>query len=141
VTGRRRGLEHDVPAPHSRRQRLLLWLAVLGGPLAWLVQLNASYGLLSQPCYPGPERYPVLPDHAAWVWPVAIVLYLACLAIAFASTTAAVIVLRRARAGDADGKDSRDCFIGYAGILLGGGFTAVILANLVVMIGVPACVL
>lgn len=138
---RRRGLEHDVPAPHSRRERHMLWFAVLGGPLAWLVQLNANYGLFSQPCYPGPERNLTLPGHAAWVWPVSLIVYVICLTVAAASAITAVMVLRRARSGDPDGKDSRDCFIGYSGILLGGGFAAVILANLVVMIGVPACVL
>lgn len=137
----RRGLEHDVPPPQPRRWRWGLAFALTGGPLAWFVQLNTNYGLLSQPCYPGPDRNVALPGHAQWVWPLTVILYILCLLVALASAFAAWRIYRTARAGDPDGRDSRDCFLGYSGLMLGIGFAAIILASLLALLMVPPCAL
>lgn len=139
MTDDRRGLEHESPPPASRTGRLALVFSVAGGPLAWLAEINSNYGLLGQPCYPGPERNVVMPQHAMWVWPLAIAIYVLCLAVALSSALVAVGVYRRARAGDPEGRDSRNCFLGFSGMICGFGFSAVIFANLLALIVVPPC--
>jgi hypothetical protein len=139
MTDDRRGLEHESPPPATRTGRLALIFAVAGGPLAWLVQLNTNYGLLGQPCYPGPDRNAAIPNHSLWVWPVALAIYIFCLVIALLSAIVAISVYRRALAGDPQGRDSRNCFLGFSGIICGLGFSAVIFANIVALITVPPC--
>lgn len=141
MTDARHGLEQEAPPPPGRRRGLTLFFATAGAGLAWFVQLNTNYGLLSQPCYPGPERKLELPVHAQWVWPVTLILYAACLLVALLSLWTAIRLYRRARAGDPQGRDSRDCFLGYSGIIMGVGFSFVIAANLLALILVPPCAL
>ena len=81
------------------------------------------------------------PGGSLWVWPAAVIVYLICLAAALASIAVTLRVLRRAQAGEPEGRDSRDCFIGYSGAILAIGSSAVILANLLALIMVPPCAL
>jgi hypothetical protein len=141
--GERHGMSHH-PAPH--RARVALWETVLGlagGPLAWLVQLCASYGRAAAPCFDGPERG--LGSQAS---PGIIILYVACLALALAGAVVSLLVYRRTRR-EAEGSTrelfehgrGRTRFLALWGMLLGAGFGAVILLNGIALIGVPACAL
>ena len=141
MTDDRRGLEAEAPPPPSRARRWTLAFATAGAGLAWFVQLSTNYGLLALPCFPGPEREIALPGHAAWVWPLTLVIYAACLLVALLSLLVALRLYRHARARDPEERDSRDCFLGYCGILMGVGFSSVIAANILALLTVPACAL
>ena len=139
--GDRHGMSHH-PAPH--RDRVALWETVLGlagGPLAWFVQLCASYGLAATSCYAGPERGFESQPGAGIV-----IVYLVCLAAAVAGAVVSLLVYRRTRNEKEGGTEElferghgRTRFLALWGILLGAGFGAVILLNGVALLGVPAC--
>lgn len=141
--GERHGMSHH-PAPH--RARVALWesaLGLIGGPLAWFVQLSVSYGLAAEPCYSGPERG--FENHAG---AGIVILYVACLAVALAGALVSLRIWRRTRSeksgstGDVfELGEGRTRFLALWGMLLGGGFAAVILLNGIALLGVPACAL
>lgn len=142
------GLSHH-PAP--QRGRTGGWetaFSLFGGPLAWFLQLNASYLLMSTPCYPSADRNVALPAEAMWVWPLAVGTYLLCLAIALASGVVALKLFRRTRdesaGAEADVEEAgtgRTRFLAYWGLLLGFGFSVVIFVNAIALALVPPCVL
>ena len=141
------GLSHDPAPQRGRAGGLALAFAMLGGPAAWFIQLNVNYGLLSQPCFPGPERNAELPAYAFWTVPTALVVYALCLLAALGATLVAVRLYRRTRGEQAHHEgdveevgNGRTRFLAYWGILLGVGSSFVIFVNLLALSMVPPCV-
>lgn len=126
----------------------MLGFGVWGGPLAWFIQLNANYALVSTPCFPGPERNLELPAHSAWTTPATFLVYIACVAVAVFAGLVSLKLLRRTRGENVESSASlqeaghgRTRFLAFWGALLGFGFAAVIAVNLLALIMVPPCAL
>ena len=119
---------------------------LLGGPLAWFLQLCAGYGLASWSCFPKDQRGLLPIEGAAWSWPTVIALSSASVLLALASLFASWRLFqqtREARERDLyhvieDG-DGCIAFLGLWGILLGGGFAVTTLLNLVAFVVLPRC--
>lgn len=128
------------------RSGFALAFAFAGAPLAWLVQEVADYGLFSLPCFPSPARRAALPPEAGWVWVAGPAVLLGCLLVSLAATWVAWRLFAGARnANDPEliGADQagngRTRFLSFWGLLLGGGFSVVILSHLFVMLTVSPC--
>lgn len=120
--------------------------AVAGGPLAWLAQINIVYPLLATPCFPGPSRNLAFPAGAHWAFVLAVVVYFVLLAAAVLSGLVAFRLFNRlAASGHSTGNHfegggtGRMRFLAFSGILLGGGFSGVILLNGLALVMVPPC--
>jgi hypothetical protein len=143
--------EHVSPAHHPapQRDRVAYYEAVfglIGGPAAWFLQLNVGYAIMSQPCFPGATRVIGSPVGFEWTAPAALAVYFVCLAIAFAAFLVAWRSFRMTR-GEVEGGhrhalevgSGRTRFLALWGMLASGGFTVVILANIVGLLVVPPC--
>lgn len=114
----------------------LVWLGVLGAPLAWVVQLVAGYGLLEAACAQSVGETPVL---VVDVETAIGVLTVAAAAVAVVSIVAAALTWSAARAdGDAD-PTGRIAFMGAAGVLAGVIFLALILLGGSALPSLDAC--
>ena len=93
----------------ARRERVLYALqqiyALLGAPLAWIVQICACEALAAQACYPAqdPLAHPELQSLSAYIGAVSLV----CLAAALGGLTAAWRGWRALRQGDSPNPDRR----------------------------------
>lgn len=142
------GRERPQQVQHSFLKGLELAVALAGAPLAWLAQITLVYPLFARPCFPGAERNLAFPKHSHWAFLLAIAGYVALLAIAVSAAFLAWRLYRRFSAGcGASGHHfegsgiGRMRFIAFFAILLGVGFSAVILLNAFSLIVVPPCAL
>jgi hypothetical protein len=78
------------------RRSTLLWLGVIGPPLAWTLELVLAYGVEDAVCAPGSMRWGI--DGQAWQAAVLIVAGL----LALVGTLAALVSWRAVRAGMGD---------------------------------------
>lgn len=120
--------------------------AVAGGPLAWLAQINIVYPLVATPCFPGPSRNLEFPASAQWAFVLAVAVYLLLLALAVGSALLAWRFYNRFAAPRTSSGDhfegsraGRSRFLAFCGILLGTGFSGVILLNGFALVMVPPC--
>jgi hypothetical protein len=135
------------PAPHRERASTLAsTFGLLGGPLAWFVQLCAGYGLASWSCFPKDQRGIAPLAGASWSWSVMVSLLTASVVIAVASLFAARSNFARTRqegAGDhvhlMEVGVGRTRFIALWGMLLGGGFAVATLLDAVAFLVLPRC--
>jgi hypothetical protein len=125
---------------------LKLAYAVAGGPFAWLAQINLLYPLVATPCFPGAARNLAYPSSAQWAFVLAIAAYFLLLAVAIGSALVARALYRRFAAPDGWTGDhfegsgaGRSRFLAFCGILLGTGFSAMILLNGPALVMVPPC--
>jgi O-antigen/teichoic acid export membrane protein len=101
---------------------------LFAGPLAWILQIYASYALASEACYPGSERRATLPAHLAWTHPaIAIVMIAACLICLFALASSLRSYRRSAGEMRPDAalviraRAERTCFLALWGIIFSAG--------------------
>jgi hypothetical protein len=137
----------NSPRP-SLRDRLELGFAVCGGPLAWLAQINLTYPLFATPCFPGPVRNLVYPLQSEWAFVLAVAVYVALLAIAALSALLSLRIYRRfQQAGSSSGDNfeaagiGRMRFLAFSGMLLGTGFSGLLLVNALPLLLVTPCAL
>jgi hypothetical protein len=112
--------------------------SIIGGPLAWFVELNAGYALAGGPCFSGTERLLVPPPNLSWSHPSLFVLLIVCSVIAFVAFGISFLELRR-RVQATDAAPTTEWFAALWGAVLGGGFCAATLLTAVGLIVLPRC--
>jgi predicted histidine transporter YuiF (NhaC family) len=135
------------PAPHANRVAPYgLFFGLLGGPLAWYLQLCAGYALASQPCFRDGLRM-AEPMHAAqWTWTAMILAMVAGVLVALLALLISWRTFRRTRAeapGDAshlsEVGSGRTRFLALWGVLLGAAFALATAISAVAFSTVPRC--
>jgi hypothetical protein len=139
-------LTHHPAPQRDRVTRFESVFGLLGGPLAWFVQLCACYGLASWSCFPKDQRVLTPTDGAAWTWPTLVIALVASVTIALAALFVSWRMLQRTRsegAGDhnhlLEAGAGRRRFIALWGMFLGGGFAIATLIDAVAFLVLPAC--
>jgi hypothetical protein len=142
----------DAALNHPPALRPHRWATVenvfglIGGPLAWFVQLNVGFALASWPCFPKDQRGLLPAAGLAWTWPAMIIGMGAAVAIALAAVLVSWRRFRATRAELAAGPDAlieagggRARFLALWGMLLGGTFGLATLLTSVAFIVLPRC--
>ncbi len=135
------------PAPHAGRVKSLECLfGLVGGPLAWYLQLCAGYALASAPCFSGGSRMPAPLPALQWTWIAMLLATAAALAIALLSLLLSWRMYQRtkeeAAGGTArllDGGAGRTRFLALWGVLLGSGFALATAITALAFVTLPRC--
>lgn len=135
--------------PSSRAKRARCGASafgLLGGPLAWFVQLCCGYALASWPCFAGQQGRLAPPSGDDWTWPAMILVLLGGVAIAVASLLVSWRTLRRMRQRGAPVHPhliatGAGCtrFLALWGVLLGAGFALLTALTAVGLWVLPRC--
>jgi len=135
------------PAPQRDRVSLLdSAFGLLGGPLAWFIQICAGYTLASWPCFPEEQRY--LAPRAGYGWTGSAIISVSI--AAFIICVAALLVSRRAYSrvrnethGDhrhlLDVGGGRTRFLALWGMIFSSAFGVAIAMNAVAHFLLPRC--
>ena len=120
------------------------FFAVLGGPLAWFLQLNADFALASNPCFFDNERSVVPQLSYDWTWHTMIVIAAAAIVVALAATLAALRAHRLASKENRDGEvheigAGRTRFLALWGICLGACSALLIALTALAFFMLPRC--
>lgn len=110
---------------------------LLGGPLAWFVQLLAGFTLANAPCFPHDQRLAAPGAHWAWTHGGILVMLLLCVVVALVALRVSWVDLRSSSEGARAG--SRTRFIAMWGVALGGGFCVATLLTGVGIVLLPRC--
>jgi hypothetical protein len=135
------------PAPRSNRVKLVESLfGLLGGPIAWYLQLCSGYALASEPCFRAGHRTLAPPPGLHWTWSAMILLMTAAVAIALVSLLVSWRAFKRTRADDPSKAHQvmqvdtgRKHFLALWGMLLGSGFALAVAITAVAFVTVPRC--
>ena len=92
---------HPAPARHAVGLGAL-WFGLFGAPVAWSIQELASFAVVSHSCYPSWQ--PLTVPSIAGAWTIALVIYLATLALGIAAAGTAWRAWRRT--GEAQGESA-----------------------------------
>jgi predicted histidine transporter YuiF (NhaC family) len=141
--------QHPTPglAPQANRVATHeLFLGLVGGPLAWYVQLCAGYALASQPCFRDGLRM-AAPSHAAqWTWPAMILTMIAAVVVALLALLISWRAFRRTRteaSGDvarlSEVGSGRTRYLALWGMLLSAAFALATAISAVAFMTVPRC--
>lgn len=135
------------PAPHRHRvASASIAFGLLGGPLAWFVQLCAGYALASAPCFTQAQRMAEPLAGLRWTWPAMVALLIACVVVALAAFAVSYRSIARTR--DEAGGDQqhlmevgsgRTRFLALWGLLLGAGFALATALTAVAFVVLPRC--
>jgi hypothetical protein len=119
---------------------------LLGGPLAWYVQMCAGYALASWPCFPKDERNVAPLAGFAWTWPAMIVALIAGVVVALAAFSVSYRAYTRTQAAAAadqwhvvESGGGRKSFLALWGTLLGAGFALTTVVTAVGFVVLPRC--
>jgi hypothetical protein len=136
---------HPQPYP-VRMPAFTVAFGLLGGPLAWFLELCAGYGLASWSCFPKDHRGITPIEGVGWTWPTMVGLLAASIVIALLSLMASWRVFqqtREARQRDyyhlIDDGDGRVAFLTLWGVILGAGFAITTLLDVVAYVVLPRC--
>jgi amino acid transporter len=143
--------DHSVlsqyPAPPRHQLALSsAMFGLIGGPLAWFVQLCAGYALASGPCFAQSQRATQPLEGFAWTWPAMIALLIAGVIVALAAFAVSYRTFVRTR--DEAGGDQhhlmevgagRTRFVALWGMLLGSGFAVATALTAVAFLVLPRC--
>jgi hypothetical protein len=146
MTAQDASLSHH-PAPHRERvSGFESTFGLVGGPLAWFLQLCAGYGLASWSCFPKDQRGLLPIAGASWTWPTMIVLFIVSVVIALAAFFASWRIYARIRDETGGGPghlleagSGRTRFIALWGMLLSGGFAIATVLDTVAFLVLPRC--
>ena len=134
-------------APRSAHVRFVESLfGLLGGPIAWYLQLCGGYALASEPCFRAGHRTLAPPPGMHWTWAAMILLMTAAVAVALVSLLVSWRAFKRTRA-DVPSEayqlmqvhTGRTHFLALWGMLLGGGFALAVAITAVAFVTVPRC--
>jgi hypothetical protein len=138
-----------VPLSDPRRDHVTRFASVfglVGGPLAWFVQMCAGYALASWPCFPKDHRLVAPLARYAWTLPVMVLALVAGVAIALAALFVSWRAFNRARhsnSGDhrhpIESAAGRERFLAIWGMLLGGGFALTTVITAYAFVVLPRC--
>jgi hypothetical protein len=139
--------ENPHPAPQAHRVGSLESLfGILGGPLAWYLQLCAGYALASQPCFRAGVRMTAPLRAAQWTWPAMILSMVAAVAVALLALLISWHAFRRTRpeaqgaaAHLSDMGSGRTRFLALWGVLLGAAFATATAISAAAFITLPRC--
>jgi hypothetical protein len=139
-------LNHPAALQSHRWAMVASVFGLIGGPLAWFVQLDVGYALASWPCFPKDQRGLLPVAGFAWTWPTMIIGMSAAVAIALA---ALLVSWRRFRTTSPElsgvpgarleAGTGRTRFLALWGILLGGTFALATLLTSVGFMVLPRC--
>jgi hypothetical protein len=135
------------PAPQRREfaARSAVF-GLIGGPMAWFLQLCAGYALASGPCFADGERHAAPSAAYAWTWPAMVALMGVGVAVALAALWVSWRAFARTR--DEAGGDhhhlmevgaGRTRFLALWGMLLGAGFALATAVTAVAFAMLPRC--
>jgi hypothetical protein len=135
------------PAPQAQRVTPHESLfALLGGPLAWYLQLCAGYALASQPCFHGGLRVTAPLRAAPWTRSAMILVMLAAVTVALLALFISWRAYRRAQSESAGGAvhlsemgSGRTRFLALWGMVLGASFAVATAMSAVAFITLPRC--
>ncbi len=135
------------PPPHPEHLNMAeMFFGVLGGPLAWYLQLCAGYALASAPCFRDGIRLAAPLALLQWTGPAMIVTMLTGVIIALLAFGVSGRALRRTRqhAGGGpvhllEGRAGRTRFLALWGVLLGGAFAVAAAMTAVAFMLIPRC--
>lgn len=134
------GTASPAAAGGGRSPSWSAWIGLAGAPLAWSVQLLASYALAGSRCTPRLPLAPAPPLGGAL--PALLAVGLLCVAAAAAAGWVAVREWRRAAAGegsDPDGAAGRARFLAAAGVALSAVFLLACVLTALAPVLVPRC--
>jgi hypothetical protein len=139
-------LSHHPAPQRERASAFASAFGLLGGPIAWFVQLCAGYGLASWSCFPKDQRGVTPVEGVTWSWPTMVALLIASVVIAVAAFLAAYRNFQRTR-GEGYGDHAhlvevgtgRTRFLALWGMVLGAGFAAATVLDAVAFLVLPRC--
>lgn len=137
--------EHPQPQP-ARIPMLAAAFGLLGGPLAWFIELCGDYGISSWSCFPKDHRGLTPIEGGGWSWPTMLALWSACILIAVLATLTSWRLFRNTRQARQkdyshlieDG-DGRLAFLALWGLLLSGGAAVTLIVDIVAFVVLPRC--
>lgn len=122
--------------------------AVAGGPLAWLAQMNLLYPLVGDPCFTASQRQLSYPANGEWSFVVGVLVYLTALLVSLGAAWLSLRLLKRLKGRAARPHQhfekreiGRLRFSAYCGMLLGVGFSILILLNGLSLMVIHPCAL
>lgn len=135
------------PAPHAERiPTTQAFFMLFGGPVAWFAQICIGVTMLSWPCYPTTDRFPVPLPRYDWTRTGAILLSVLCVAIALAAGGMALAKLREVAHEKTGGHGSlieighgRTRFTALWGVILGFGFALAAMLTTIPFLMVSQC--
>lgn len=133
-----------APTQHRHRVRLAaLGFGLCGGPLAWIIQLNVNYALVSHACFPAvaPRVWPLsgwerLSTVMLVINVVALVIALAALGVSWWAWRATRV---EQRGGSGQVWEGRSHFLAACGLMAAAGFFVATVFNTATLIWVPQC--
>jgi uncharacterized membrane protein YciS (DUF1049 family) len=146
MTAQDASLTHHPAPQRDRVARVESAFGLIGGPLAWFVQLCAGYALASWPCFPRQERTLAPLLGYGWTWPAMVIALVAGVAIALAALMVSTRIYRRTQ--NESGTSHRQLiatgagrtrFLALWGMLLGAGFALTTLLTAIAFMVLPRC--
>jgi hypothetical protein len=119
---------------------------LIGGPLAWFVELCTNYWLASWSCFPTDRRGVTPLAGVGWSWPTMLASWAVCMLVAALAVLTSWRLFRgtsQARQRDyyhliEDG-DGRLAFLALWGMLLSGGALLTMILDIVAFVVLPRC--
>jgi len=139
-------MSHHPASYRHKVSPVAIAFGLVGGPLAWFIQVCANYPMASWPCFPGEYRNRVPQPGSAWTWNAIIGVSIA----AFLVASAAFLVAQRAftRVRDETHGDhthllnvgsGRTRFLALWAMVFSAAFAVGIAMNMVAYIVLPLC--
>jgi hypothetical protein len=137
----------DHPSPHRGRVGLAaLFFGLIGGPLAWSLQLVVNFALASHSCFPRDLPQNHLPAGWEGVWNGLLAVNIGAILLALIATAVSYRNWHVTHGEDegsthqlVEAGEGRTRFLGFCGTLLGLGFFVAILFNSLALFMVPQC--
>jgi hypothetical protein len=146
MTADHASLSHH-PAPHRDKVSGIESLfGLLGGPLAWFVQLCAGYIMASWPCFPL-EQHRIVPQSGyTWTGEAIVVVSIAAIVVALAAFVVSRRTFNRTRDESRGGHQGllevgsgRTRFLALWGMVLGAGFAIATAMTTIAFFVLPRC--
>jgi hypothetical protein len=136
---------HPAPQRHEA-SALESIFGLLGGPLAWFIQLCVSYSLASWPCFPLDEHRLLPKSGYAWTWGAIVVVAVAAIIVELAAFTVSKRIFNRTRDEGRGGQEhllevgsGRTRFLALWGMIFGAGFAVATAMTTVAFFVLPRC--
>ncbi|HEY6482198.1 MAG TPA: hypothetical protein VIY54_01600 [Steroidobacteraceae bacterium] len=138
--------EYRPAPPNAGASTIGRAFGLIGGPLAWFIQLCAGYGLASWPCFPKDQRLFAPFSGFAWTWPAMLAVLIAGVLLALCAFWVSWRIYTATRSevgGDyhrlMEGGRGRTPYLALWGMLLGAGFAITTLLTAIAYGVLPRC--
>ncbi len=139
-------LEVPLEHGHSGVSMSLSMFGLLGGPLAWFLEICSGYGFSSWACFPKDQRLFAPLEGFGWTRSVVVAICIASFVVAAASfmVSRRIRLQMNARLKTGNGGTSplsvrRTRFLAMWGMAAGGGFAVAVALTAVALIILPQC--